>query len=91
MHWLWAVIVGLVLGLLAKLILPGKQEIPIWLTALLGIAGGLLGNAVAHWIGVDHTKGIDWVRHGLQLGGAVLLVAVGTPLWARFRSSRRAT
>lgn len=91
MHWLWAIIVGLVLGVLAKLILPGKQAIPLWLTALLGLVGALLGNAVAHWIGVGHTKGIDWVRHALQLGGAVLMVAVGTPLWARLRTSRKAT
>lgn len=91
MHWLWAIAEGLVLGVLARLILPGKQEIPLWLTALLGLIGALLGNAVAHWIGVGHTKGIDWVRHALQLGGAVLMIVVATPLWARFRASRKAT
>lgn len=86
MSYLWAIIVGLVLGLLAKAILPGKQAIPLWLTVILGTLGGILGNAVSTWIGVDDTKGIDWIRHLLQLAGAVLLVALGAPL---FQSMKR--
>jgi uncharacterized membrane protein YeaQ/YmgE (transglycosylase-associated protein family) len=83
---IWIVIVGLVLGLLAKLVLPGRQAIPLWLTALLGIAGALLGNAIAGWIGVRHTSGVDWIRHILQVGVAVLLVALVSPAWGRNRS-----
>jgi uncharacterized membrane protein YeaQ/YmgE (transglycosylase-associated protein family) len=52
MGWLWAIIVGFVLGLLAKAILPGKQNIPLWLTTLLGIGGALAGNAIARGIGI---------------------------------------
>ncbi|MFF4103615.1 GlsB/YeaQ/YmgE family stress response membrane protein [Streptomyces sp. NBC_01343] len=77
MSWLWAIIVGFVLGLIARAVLPGKQHQPLWLTTLFGIAGGILGNAVAVWIGVGETKGIDWTRHLLQLAGAVLIVALG--------------
>ncbi|MDX6351124.1 MAG: hypothetical protein QOF84_5914 [Streptomyces sp.] len=89
MSWLWAIIVGLVLGLLAKAILPGKQNIPLWLTTIYGILGSILGNAVAGWIGIAETKGIDWGRHALQLAGAVLIVALGTPLWAAIRGQRK--
>ena len=89
MSWLWAILVGLVLGFLARAILPGKQSIPIWLTIVCGIVGSLLGNAVASWIGVDDTKGIDWTRHLLQLAGAVGVVALGTPLYASLRGNRR--
>lgn len=46
MSWLWAIIVGLVLGVIARAILPGKQDIPLWLTAVFGILGSILGNAV---------------------------------------------
>lgn len=88
MSWLWAIIVGLVLGILARAILPGKQAIPLWLTIIFGMIGSLLGNAVAGWIGVDNTSGIDWIRHALQLGGAVLIVALGAPLWASLRGGR---
>ncbi|MCX4678181.1 GlsB/YeaQ/YmgE family stress response membrane protein [Streptomyces sp. NBC_01433] len=89
MGWLWAIIVGLVLGLIAKAILPGKQNIPLWLTTVFGIIGSVLGNAVATWIGVNDTKGIDWTRHVLQLIGAVAVVGVGDMLWASIRGSRR--
>ncbi|AXK34220.1 GlsB/YeaQ/YmgE family stress response membrane protein [Streptomyces armeniacus] len=85
MNWLWAIVVGLVLGILARAILPGKQDIPIWLTAIFGILGSILGNAVAGWVGVEDTKGIDWIRHLLQLAGAVVVVGVGAPLWAMIR------
>ncbi|GAA2448592.1 GlsB/YeaQ/YmgE family stress response membrane protein [Streptomyces sp. NPDC007076] len=91
MGWLWAIIVGLVLGLIAKAILPGKQNIPLWLTIIFGMIGSVLGNAVATWIGVNDTKGIDWIRHLFQLIGAVVVVGVGDMLWASFRGSRHKT
>ena len=80
---LWILIVGLILGVLARLILSGKQNIPIWLTVLAGVGGALLGNAVSGWIGVRHTGGVDWIRHLLQLGFAVALVALASGLYAR--------
>ena len=88
MGWLWAIIVGLVLGVIARAILPGKQDIPLWLTTVFGIIGSVLGNAVATWIGVNETKGIDWMRHLLQLIGAVAVVGVGDMIWQSIRSSR---
>ncbi|WP_410539077.1 GlsB/YeaQ/YmgE family stress response membrane protein [Streptomyces sp. KL2] len=91
MSWLWAIIVGLVLGVLARAILPGRQNIPLWLTAIFGIIGSVIGNAVASGIGVADTAGIDWIRHLLQLAGAVLIVALGTPLYAKVRGESRRT
>ncbi|MFJ2115507.1 MULTISPECIES: GlsB/YeaQ/YmgE family stress response membrane protein [unclassified Streptomyces] len=91
MSWLWVIVVGLVLGLIAKAILPGKQNIPLWLTAVFGILGSVLGNAVAGWIGVANTKGIDWTRHVLQLVGAIIVVALGARLWAMIRGHNRGT
>ncbi|MFF0424220.1 GlsB/YeaQ/YmgE family stress response membrane protein [Streptomyces sp. NPDC004520] len=89
MGWLWAIIVGFVLGLLAKAILPGKQQIPLWLTTVFGILGSVLGNAVAGWIGVEDTRGIDWTRHLLQLIGAIAVVGVGDMLWVSLKGGRR--
>lgn len=90
MGWLWAIVVGLVLGLIAKAILPGKQTLPLWLTVICGMVGSLLGNAVSTWIGVNDTKGIDWTRHVLQLVGAIVIVAAGDALWSA-RKRRRST
>ncbi|MFI8188245.1 GlsB/YeaQ/YmgE family stress response membrane protein [Streptomyces sp. NPDC085946] len=89
MGWLWAIVVGLVLGLIAKAILPGKQHIPLWLTTILGIVGAIAGNAIARAAGVDATAGIDWWRHVFQLVAAVVLVGLGDRAWAGMRSSRR--
>ncbi|MGW6569470.1 GlsB/YeaQ/YmgE family stress response membrane protein [Streptomyces sp. NPDC054975] len=89
MSWLWAIIVGLVLGLIAKAIIPGKQQIPLWLTTVCGILGSILGNSVAGWIGVEDTKGIDWIRHLLQLVGAIVVVGLGDMLWNAIRGNRQ--
>ncbi|MEU1015846.1 GlsB/YeaQ/YmgE family stress response membrane protein [Streptomyces sp. NPDC005900] len=88
MSFLWAIIAGLIIGLLAKLVLPGRQPIPLWLTVILGILGAVVGNALATAVGVRDTNGIDWIRHIFQIGVAAVLIAVVTPLWAR-RGSRR--
>lgn len=91
MSWLWAIILGLILGLIAKAILPGKQSIPLWLTAIFGMIGSIVGNSVATWIGVNDTSGIDWTRHLLQLLGAIAVVAVGDGLWAAIKGRKEAT
>ncbi|MBL1104322.1 GlsB/YeaQ/YmgE family stress response membrane protein [Streptomyces sp. 5-8] len=83
MSFLWAIIAGLVIGLLAKLVIPGRQPIPLWLTVLLGIIGGVAGNGLASALGVRDTGGIDWIRHVLQIGVAAVLIAFVSPMWAR--------
>ncbi|MCQ4206173.1 MULTISPECIES: GlsB/YeaQ/YmgE family stress response membrane protein [Streptomyces] len=89
MTWLWAIIVGFVLGLIAKAILPGKQQIPLWLTTVFGIIGSVLGNWAATGLGVNDTRGIDWTRHLLQLIGAVVVVGVGDMAWAALRGNKK--
>ncbi|MFF4605696.1 GlsB/YeaQ/YmgE family stress response membrane protein [Streptomyces sp. NPDC001339] len=91
MTWLWAIIVGLVLGLIAKAVIPGKQQIPLWLTIIFGMLGAAAGNWVASGIGVADTKGIDWIRHLLQLAGAVVIVAIGDRLWVAMRGRGKGT
>jgi uncharacterized membrane protein YeaQ/YmgE (transglycosylase-associated protein family) len=77
MGWLWAIIVGFVLGLIAKAIIPGKQHSPLWLTTIFGMLGAIVGNAIARAFGVESTSGIDWSRHVFQLIAAIIIVAVG--------------
>jgi uncharacterized membrane protein YeaQ/YmgE (transglycosylase-associated protein family) len=81
----WAIIAGFVIGGLARLFLRGRQHIPLWLTCLLGIVGGLIGNEIALKLGVRHTSGVDWTRHILQVLSAAVLIGVIEPLWAQRR------
>ncbi|MFF5157284.1 GlsB/YeaQ/YmgE family stress response membrane protein [Streptomyces sp. NPDC000348] len=74
MGWLWAIIVGFVLGLIAKALIPGKQHSPLWLTTICGMIGAVVGNAVARGFGIEETSGIDWGRHIFQLVAAVVVV-----------------
>jgi uncharacterized membrane protein YeaQ/YmgE (transglycosylase-associated protein family) len=52
MHWLWVIIIGLVVGALAKLIMPGKDPGGFIVTILLGIAGSLLATWLGHALGL---------------------------------------
>ncbi|MEU3921396.1 GlsB/YeaQ/YmgE family stress response membrane protein [Streptomyces sp. NPDC029004] len=89
MGWLWAIIVGFVLGLIAKAIIPGKQHSPLWLTTICGIVGALIGNALARGFGIDETSGIDWGRHVLQLAAAVVIVLLGDTAYTAVRGNRQ--
>ena len=74
LHWLWVVLIGLVVGALAKLIMPGKDPGGWIVTALLGIAGSV----AATWIG----RAIGWYGEGQSAGfimsliGAIILLAI---------------
>lgn len=74
MHILVTIIVGLIVGALAKLIMPGKDPGGIIITILLGIAGafvaGLLGHALG-WYKVGEGPGII-----ASIIGAVILLAI---------------
>ncbi|GAA3947283.1 GlsB/YeaQ/YmgE family stress response membrane protein [Actinoplanes auranticolor] len=71
-----ALIVGLIIGALGRLVVPGKQNIPIWLTMVIGVVAALLGTVLARAFGVDSTGGIDWIELLFQ----VLLAAIGVAL-----------
>ncbi len=46
LHLIWSVIVGFVVGLIAKAILPGADHLGFWMTSFVGIGGSLLGGLV---------------------------------------------
>ena len=73
MNWLWVVLIGLVVGALAKLIMPGKDPGGFIVTVLLGIAGSLVGTLIG--------RGVGWYQEGQSAGfivsvlGALLILA----------------
>jgi uncharacterized membrane protein YeaQ/YmgE (transglycosylase-associated protein family) len=81
-----ALIVGLVIGALGRLVVPGRQNIPIWLTMVVGIVAALLGTVVARALGIStNTAGIDWLELLIQ----VALAAIGVGLVAGMGRGRR--
>ncbi|BCJ63978.1 GlsB/YeaQ/YmgE family stress response membrane protein [Polymorphospora rubra] len=77
---LWALIAGTIIGMLGRLLLPGRQNISIWVTIGVGVAAALLGGIIADVLGVGETRGVDWIRHAIQVGLAVLFVYVAARL-----------
>jgi uncharacterized membrane protein YeaQ/YmgE (transglycosylase-associated protein family) len=71
---LWGIIGGAIVGVLGRLLLPGKQNISMLWTVVAGIVAATLGGVIADWLGVGETRGIDWIRHAIQLALAVLFV-----------------
>jgi uncharacterized membrane protein YeaQ/YmgE (transglycosylase-associated protein family) len=78
-----AIIIGLIIGALGRLVVPGKQNIPIWLTLVIGVVAALLGTFVAAAIGVDDTRGIDWIELIMQVGFAAVGVAIAAAVKQR--------
>ena len=71
-----ALIVGLVVGALGRLVVPGRQNMPIWLHMLIGVGAALLGTIVARALGVANTAGVDWVELLFQVAFAAIGVAL---------------
>ena len=68
---LGAIIIGAIIGALGRLVVPGKQNIPIWLTVVVGIVAALLGTAIVG--SLSDTKGLDVIEIVVQ----VVLAAIG--------------
>jgi uncharacterized membrane protein YeaQ/YmgE (transglycosylase-associated protein family) len=84
MEIIGVIIAGIIIGLLGKFVAPGNRDnIPIWLTVVCGIAGVLIGYYVAAALGVEATDGIDWIRWIISIAVAAVLVMVAATVTAR--------
>ncbi|TXS52471.1 GlsB/YeaQ/YmgE family stress response membrane protein [Streptomyces sp. uw30] len=70
-----AIVIGVIIGVLGRLVVPGRQRIGVLWTILVGIVAALLGSAVAAGLDVADTDGVDWVEWLIQIGLAALGVA----------------
>ena len=72
-----ALIVGAVIGLVARLVMPGKQDIGVVVTVLIGALGGLIGSAVAGHFGYHNANGgVAWIPFFIGVAVAVVLIAI---------------
>ena len=80
-----AIIVGAIVGALGRLVVPGRQPIPIWLTIVIGIVAAFIGTFIARALGIPtQTNGIDW----LELIVQVIVAAIGVAIVAGAYSRR---
>jgi uncharacterized membrane protein YeaQ/YmgE (transglycosylase-associated protein family) len=84
---LWIIIGGAIIGVLARLLLPGRQNVPWWAVIGVGIVGMFVGDFLAGLLGVKETSGFDWIRHGLQLVVGVAGIAGLVAIMGRTKSS----
>jgi uncharacterized membrane protein YeaQ/YmgE (transglycosylase-associated protein family) len=78
-----AIVIGAIIGVLARLVLPGRQAIGILLTIVIGILGALIGTWLAQQVGVATTDGIDWIEILFQVGVAAVGIALVSGLSRR--------
>ncbi len=76
MSYVWMAVIGFVVGLIARAILPGTQSLGIILTAVLGIAGSLLAGFAGQALGW-YTQGQPAGFIASTIGAIVLLFIVG--------------
>lgn len=69
-------VMGLLIGALAKWIMPGKDPGGIFVTMLIGIAGGLVGGFIGSALGLGKVDGFGFGSLALALGGALLLLFI---------------
>ena len=81
-----AILVGIVIGVLGRLVVPGKQNISVIVTILVGIVAAFLGTALARALGLPTaTNGIDWIELLVQ----VVVAAIGVVLVSALMGRRR--
>jgi uncharacterized membrane protein YeaQ/YmgE (transglycosylase-associated protein family) len=83
MGWLFVIVMGIIIGLLGKLVAPGDRDnVPFWVTVLAGIVGVLLGYG---WLG--GTSGIDWLAFFVSIIFAAVLVMAAATMMGRTKKS----
>jgi uncharacterized membrane protein YeaQ/YmgE (transglycosylase-associated protein family) len=87
---LGAVIVGLIIGALARLIMPGKQNIGVIMTVLLGVLGSFLGTWLTYQMGYSNSNGgFEVIPFLVGIVIAVILIAIYVGITGRRNTASR--
>ncbi|WP_066293894.1 GlsB/YeaQ/YmgE family stress response membrane protein [Arthrobacter sp. B6] len=83
------IVAGLVIGALARLIKPGKQDLSLLATLLLGLAGSVIGGVIASLLGTGDIFELNFFGFIVAVIASVLLVGVAEGISGRRRKSVR--
>ncbi|MGC4961279.1 GlsB/YeaQ/YmgE family stress response membrane protein [Gordonia sp. DT218] len=79
-----AIVVGLIVGALARLIMPGKQNVGVIMTIVLGILGSLIGSWLTYQVGYSNSNG-GWEVIPFIVGVVVAIALIAAYLAVRGR------
>ena len=68
------IVFGLIAGVLAKFLMPGRDPGGMIITILIGIAGAMVGGYISTFLGFGDVSGFDLRSLGIAIGGAFLLL-----------------
>lgn len=71
------IVFGLVVGLLARLLVPGRQHLSLGMTLLLGLVGSIVGGVVANAIGTGDVFELNFLGSVVAIATAVVLIVAG--------------
>ncbi|MGY0230285.1 GlsB/YeaQ/YmgE family stress response membrane protein [Longispora urticae] len=71
-----SIIIGPIIGVIARLLIPGRQNITILKTIGVGIAAAFIGGVIALLFKVDSTSGIDWWQWAIQIVLGIIGVSI---------------
>ncbi|GAB2870566.1 GlsB/YeaQ/YmgE family stress response membrane protein [Nocardioides pacificus] len=86
MGFIGFIIAGLIIGALARLIKPGKQNLSILMTLLLGIVGSIIGGLIAGLLGTGSIGELNVLGFILAVVAAVLLIGVAEGFSSKSKS-----
>ncbi len=71
------IVFGLVVGMLARLLVPGRQELSVGMTVVLGVIGSVVGGVVANALGTGDVFELNFIGSAVAIVAAVALIVMG--------------
>ncbi len=81
------IVFGLLVGVVARLLVPGRQHLTVWMTLLLGLIGSVAGGVIANALGTGDVFELNFIGSVVAVLSAVALIAIGDRAGALTRGS----
>jgi uncharacterized membrane protein YeaQ/YmgE (transglycosylase-associated protein family) len=82
------IVFGLFVGAVARLLVPGRQALSIWMTLLLGLAGSVVGGVIANLLGTGDIFELNILGSIVAIAAAVVLILIGEKVSTSSSSDR---
>ena len=83
------IVFGLVVGAVARLLVPGRQHLSLGMTVLLGVIGSIAGGVVANALGTGDVMELNFLGSLVAIAASVVLIVVGENMGVLRRRTRR--